>query len=114
MTQEIESIRPALFNRCRVISMGPMVRTWVQIPSPEDSQMEKAMTKRPETIFIIRDSAEQMEVDFCKYVESIPRDKVAKIMRGYKVKLVDGTWIIGMSKEQAEHGTRGYSNVRYV
>jgi hypothetical protein len=30
----------ALFNRCRVISMGPMVRIWVQIPPPEDSQMD--------------------------------------------------------------------------
>jgi hypothetical protein len=31
----------ALFNRCSVISMGPMVRTWVQIPPPEDSQTDK-------------------------------------------------------------------------
>jgi len=30
----------ALFNRCHVISMGPMVRTSVQIPPPEDSQTD--------------------------------------------------------------------------
>lgn len=72
------------------------------------------MAKQSETIFIVRDNMEWMEVDFRKYVESIPRDKVAKIMPGYRVELVDGTRIIGMSKKQAERGTRGYSNVRYV
>jgi hypothetical protein len=70
--------------------------------------------KEPEVVFIIRDNMEWMEVDFRKYVESIPRDKVAKIMRGYRVELVDGTRIIGMSRASAEQGTRGYSNVRYA
>ena len=36
-----ESEPLTLFNRCRVISMGPLVRIWVQIPPPEDSQTDK-------------------------------------------------------------------------
>jgi hypothetical protein len=76
-----------------------------------DCAMNEA--KELETIFIIRDNMAWMEADLWNYVKSIPAESIAARMR-HRVRLVDGTQIIGMPRAMAEQGTRGYSNVRYV
>ena len=79
----------------------------------DEDQMKLNQKQEPQTIFIIRDNMEWVEVDFHNYVKSLPQEMIVKKMR-WQVELVDGTRIIALPRARAEQGTRGYSNVRYA
>lgn len=79
----------------------------------DEDRMKLHLPSEPETIFIIRDNMEWVDVDFHNYIQSLPKEIIAKKMR-WRVELIDGTRIIAFTRARAEQGIRGYSNVRYA